>query len=463
MKKFLLFFVLYLTFARSGLCQAPGQELWHVTAPGVMYSSPAISPDGTIYVGTDGRSVANGTPGSLCSFSPLGGTNWVLNFSAPIDSSPSIGPDGRIYAATIDGLVAIANPTGSYSTVETGGSIFASPAIGSDGTVYVCSISNFFNKLFALSPDGAVNWVFNMRPVSVDVHNWISFQASSPAIGPQGTIYVGSIDSNLYSISPAGTTNWVFPLDAATYASPAIGPDGTIYIGAQNGIAYAINPQGFAKWQVQLSDRPIESTAAISTDGTIYFATLSSQIFALDRDGTQKWVYTGLGEYSGSPALASDGSLYIAPLTRAVLEAVSAWGTNSWRNYLGGVLPQNGSAASPTIGADGTIYITARDRLYALYGTNGLMQSSWPMFRGNPAHTGRVIQRGITNPQLLADGNFGFIVNVETGRTYQVECSTTGLEWGVLTNFVSATYTNHLADLTATNAQSRLYRLRTAE
>src|SRR6266581_348023 len=38
---------------------------------------------------------------------------------------------------------------------------------------------------------------------------------SSPAIGPDGTIYIGSYDLDttrraLYSISPQGTTNWTF-------------------------------------------------------------------------------------------------------------------------------------------------------------------------------------------------------------------------------------------------------------
>lgn len=453
MEKLVLCLSVWLGFAASGLSQMPGQELWHVLAPHQIYSSPAVSPDGTIYVGTTG--------GSLCSFSAPGRTNWVLSFSGGIYGSPSIGPDGRVYAAARNGVVAMVTPTGAYSTTETGGYIYASPAIGSDGTVYVCSISNFFNKLFAMTPDGAVKWVFNMTLIETNSYDFWSLQASSPAIGPQGTIYVGSIDKNLYSINPDGTTNWVFPLTAPTYASPAIGPDGTIYIGADNGTAYAINPKGEAKWQVHLCDRWIESSAAVGTDGTVYFPTGCGQICALDPNGSQKWVIATQVEWSGSPALASDGSIYIAESfsTVGAFHAFSPPGRILWTYYTS--IYQSGSS-SPAIGPDGTIYLTAGNGLYALYGTNGLMQSSWPMFRRNPAHTGRVIQRGMAKPQLLADGNFGFNVNVETGRTYQVEYSTNLLDWTKLTNFVSEALTNQVVDTTATNARGRFYRLSTA-
>jgi len=56
---------------------------------------------------------------------------------------------------------------------------------------------------------------------------------SSPAIGADGTIYVGSYDFNLYAINPDGTQKWAFPTGGMPVASsPAIGADGTIYVGS---------------------------------------------------------------------------------------------------------------------------------------------------------------------------------------------------------------------------------------
>ena len=55
---------------------------------------------------------------------------------------------------------------------------------------------------------------------------------SSPAIGSDGTIYIGSNDDNLYAVNPDGTEKWryVVPGRRPVRASPAIASDGTIYV-----------------------------------------------------------------------------------------------------------------------------------------------------------------------------------------------------------------------------------------
>jgi outer membrane protein assembly factor BamB len=67
---------------------------------------------------------------------------------------------------------------------------------------------------------------------------------SSPAIGSDGTIYVGSCDNKLYAIKPDGTLKWSFPTGYWVFSSPAIGSDGTIYVGSYDGKLYAIYGSG---------------------------------------------------------------------------------------------------------------------------------------------------------------------------------------------------------------------------
>jgi len=56
--------------------------------------------------------------------------------------------------------------------------------------------------------------------------------ASSPAIGPDGTVYVGSDDKKLYALSgKTGVKLWEFEAGRSVYSSPAIGSDGTVYVG----------------------------------------------------------------------------------------------------------------------------------------------------------------------------------------------------------------------------------------
>ncbi|MEF8874404.1 MAG: PQQ-binding-like beta-propeller repeat protein, partial [Candidatus Thermoplasmatota archaeon] len=71
---------------------------------------------------------------------------------------------------------------------------------------------------------------------------------SSPAIGEDGTIYIGSRDGNLYAVNPDGTERWTFETGDMITSSPAIGEDGKIYIGSRDGNLYAVNPDGREKW-----------------------------------------------------------------------------------------------------------------------------------------------------------------------------------------------------------------------
>jgi len=63
---------------------------------------------------------------------------------------------------------------------------------------------------------------------------------SSPAIGADGTIYVGSWDGKLYAVNPDGTEKWVFTTLNQIQSSPAIADDGTIYFGCDDGKVYAV-------------------------------------------------------------------------------------------------------------------------------------------------------------------------------------------------------------------------------
>ena len=57
--------------------------------------------------------------------------------------------------------------------------------------------------------------------------------SSSPAIGSDGTVYVGSEDNKLYAINgKSGVKLWEFETGGIVFSSPAIGSDGTVYVGS---------------------------------------------------------------------------------------------------------------------------------------------------------------------------------------------------------------------------------------
>ena len=56
---------------------------------------------------------------------------------------------------------------------------------------------------------------------------------SSPTIGSDGTVYVGSSDNKLYAINgKSGVKLWGFETGFTMPSSPAIGSDGTVYVGS---------------------------------------------------------------------------------------------------------------------------------------------------------------------------------------------------------------------------------------
>ena len=96
------------------------------------------------------------------------------------------------------------------------------------------------------------------RSQSVKVKKW-AFETgdrvwTNPAIGSNGTIYVGSWDKNLYAINPDGSMKWRIKTRDDVESSPAIGSDGTIYVGSDDINLYAINPDGSKKWAFKTRD-----------------------------------------------------------------------------------------------------------------------------------------------------------------------------------------------------------------
>jgi outer membrane protein assembly factor BamB len=67
--------------------------------------------------------------------------------------------------------------------------------------------------------------------------------SSSPAVGSDGTVYVGSQDGRLYAINPGdGSEKWSYATAGIVASSPAIGGDGTVYVGSGDYNLYAFWP-----------------------------------------------------------------------------------------------------------------------------------------------------------------------------------------------------------------------------
>jgi len=286
-----------------------GTLKWSYTTGGAVTSSPAIGSDGTIYVGSRDDKVY--------AINPNGTLKWSYTTISDVHSSPAIDPtSGIIYlAATYDaswyGRMYAFYPNGTLKWVfnpgTSGSWIYSSPAIREDGVILFGDFTNPNATFWALNPNGTVLWSTTIpRPDGqTDIY-------SSAAIGMNGTIYFGGghDDRKLYALHPNGTIAWSYLTGSLIDSSPAIGKDGTIYVGSSDGKLYAINPKGTLKW-TYITGGGVVSSPAIGADGTIYVGSYDSNIYAINPDGTLKWSYNTGGAVHSSPAIGSDGTMYV--------------------------------------------------------------------------------------------------------------------------------------------------------
>ncbi|MFH0730777.1 MAG: PQQ-binding-like beta-propeller repeat protein [Pseudomonadota bacterium] len=328
-----------------------------ISAGSVSISWPAASDN----VGVTGYNIfKNGT--YLASVSPPSLTETGLSASAQYCYTVSAfdaqgNESAKSTAACID-----KTPGTVLWKFETGGAIESAPAISKDGILYVASGDGC---LYALHPDGTLKWKHDTEAAL--------FSHSSPAIGPDGTIYLGST-AYLHAINPDGSTKWKYP--ANFYSTPAVGLDGTVYVGDRIQMFYAINPDGSLKWSHVTSGSSLYPPA-IAPEGTIYAPW--GDLYAVNRDGSVKWS-SSPGGYHATPAISDKGTIYVG--INNALQARNPDGTLDWQMTCQStalVAPQLGFGEppgyffSPVIGQDSSIYAVSLDRcdyqkyLYAVH------------------------------------------------------------------------------------------------
>ena len=346
-----------------------GNSDWH-------HSSPAITTDGIIYVGS--------SAGGLHAFNPDGSAKWKILTDIIISSAPAVGSDGTIYIGAVDKSLYAINPNGSIKwSLMTDTPIYSSPAIGLNGVIYIKSQY----VLYAVHPNGTLNWSFNAGQ---------SFSAS-PSLKMDGTIYLATY-YKLYAVQPNGTVKWSFTANGGdTYpdtfdSTPALDENGNIYVGDRHNGIHVFDVNGNLKWSHNTLTRWSGASAVIGGDGTIYIGKSNGMLYAFNPDGSLKWNLQLDGSTRSTAAIASDGTIFLN--TRFYVYAITPEGTIDWSRRLGTHL----TMTSPAIGANGTVYISDFDKLYAIESDAGsLANSYWPKYGHNSLNT--------SNSYLDTDGD----------------------------------------------------------
>ena len=287
------------------------------------FSSPVLTPDGQLLVGSSGRDGALmsidaatgaakwGAPftasdhwvaaplvvgdtiyapnnnGTLYALKLSTGQQlWSLSLGHSLWGTPTT--DGKlIFVSSLDHFLYAVDPATQKIVwkKDLGGSISGSPLVAADGaTLYVGS---FARKVYALeSGTGAVRW-------TADLKDWAW---NAPALAGN-TLYAADVSGNVYSLAAAdGKNSWsqVKP-DGSITGSPVALSNG-VAVAAESGFVYGFKPDGSTLWPPVNIGGKIYTTPVLAGDRLI-IATMGAQylLYAVNvKDGSVlPWHFDG--------------------------------------------------------------------------------------------------------------------------------------------------------------------------
>lgn len=282
---------------------------------------------------------------------------YRVEVGGPVAAQVVASPDEEtLYAATLEGeVVALARRDGTKRwKVALGDRVYSTPFVGEDGTLYVGTDAR---KVVAIAPDGAVRWRLEVDGEA----------DTGPAPLPDGALVVAAGPS-VYAVRRRGDVAWRYTAKGKVFTAPAVTPDGLVVFGSQDDHVHAVTREGVKAWSVDLG-ADVDGAPAIGDDGSIWVGTDRGEVVRLDAQG-RVLSRTDVGGYvRGVLSVARSGDALAGtygPVPRvvrvspqgAVLGAFAIQGTGS-RDF--------GVHGGPLEDVDGTLYFgTQDDAVYAV-------------------------------------------------------------------------------------------------
>lgn len=104
---------------------------------------------------------------------------------------------------------------------------------------------------------------------------------------------------------------WSYRAGAPLAAPPAVGPDGSVVVGSVDGYLHALRGDGSFRWGYTLRG-PVVGRPAIGLHGDVFAAADPNGLYALDGEGTLLWVSSVIGGVSSPPVVDLNHKVWIA-------------------------------------------------------------------------------------------------------------------------------------------------------
>ncbi|MDD5327623.1 MAG: PQQ-binding-like beta-propeller repeat protein [Phycisphaerae bacterium] len=302
-----------------------GDVRWTQTTDAPVYSAPVVGCSGKIYVSSE--------DGLIYAFGADGSDLWAFETKGPgrlngaVLTTPVIERNGAVYAGGFydPNLYALDANTGSVkwncpfaSACDPNSSraarLFATPAVGPDGAIYQTLIND--PNLYAIAPcTGNIIWSTYLQPCP-GYYCATDNQPCCWAMNRYLTLPVS--ERTIYDVNRFCPENWfgvyIFEwlkyVSSSNWSSPAVGPDGTIYVSFDDPYLRAVNPDGTIKWITRLG-MVGGFTLTVDRDSFIYAASDDGYVCVVNADGEEVSRFEGDG-WVTFPAIAEDGTLVVS-------------------------------------------------------------------------------------------------------------------------------------------------------
>ena len=246
-------------------------------------ASPAIDIDGTVYVATEG--------GTLAALAPTtGAIDWMIGGTAPVTC-----------------------PSGTFTL----GSLISSPAVYTFSSVTNVMIGSASGAVYVFQVNGTTpTCTARFEPNPADFGNGTiatrfisspSFTTNTSTLAISGIIIGAAVDitqggttrtvGKVYALNTDGTLIWQFPRVGATEigavtSSPALGTANESFFTAADGNLYALANDGSLKWRFPIGgvvDSRAPFSASPLTSTLVFVPSASGSISAITPDGAFRW------------------------------------------------------------------------------------------------------------------------------------------------------------------------------
>lgn len=285
-----------------------GSLIWRFETQGPIYSSPAVSTDGSLVVGCEDHVLRRINRDGACI--------WAFEAKGAFHSTPTIDFVRKIvYAGSYDHTLYALN-------YETGGvvwkcsfdervedDIYSSPALTVDGQIIVGAN----NVLICFEPDGEVRW----RIVESSRFEGTAAIDHVLSRGVIGTEEGGKI---LVFDTGSGIVLREFVTKGFVVSCPSLSPEGIAYIGSDDGHVYGIDICSLeCLWRTDLGCPFKYTPLTVLPSGDALVVGTDGHLYSLDqKTGDVLWYLERSGGFHSSPLLTDEGDLVIGSHHNAV-------------------------------------------------------------------------------------------------------------------------------------------------